>query len=210
MKQKWEYFLRRLKFKLKPPRPKQANMKPVLYGSWIFFKKLSLCASQDRDNNVTLEHTDAIFVYTCCKPQWLNPCFAPLPSQGSKLPGHQHLAIFHISWSSSGTLCLQSLPCENDKLKWYMCGLTCTAQESLGWITLLCLCVCIEHVVSLGVSWGAGLGGAPGTTLSPTHLPPWVAAPRISARGAWMSFVTPSILLHFLLQVWFFLYCVYC
>lgn len=151
-----------------------------------------------------------MFVYTCCKPQWLNPCFAPLPSQDSKLLGCQRLAMLHISWSSTATVCLQSLPCENDKLKWYMCGLTCATQDSLGWITRLCLCVCTEPIFSPGGSWGAGLGGASGKTLSPTHLSPWVVAPYISARGAWMSFVTPSILSYFLLQVWFFLYCVYC
>jgi len=96
-----------------------------------------------------------------------------------------------ISADLAATVCLQSLPCENDKLKWYMCGLTCTAQESPGWITLLCLWT--EHILSPGGSWGAGLCGASGKILSPTHLSPQVAAPYISARGTGMSFVTANI-----------------
>ena len=158
-----------------------------------------------------------MFVYSCCKQQRLNPCFVPLPSQDSKPLGRRSLWRLwpcFVSADLAQLRCvLQSLPCENDKLKWYMCGLTCAAQESLGWQTIVCVCVCVCVCVfgTYLLSWGEfgvlhGLGRASGKTLLPTHLSPWVVAAYISARGAWMSFVTPSILLHFLLQVWFFLH----
>lgn len=68
-----------------------------------------------------------LFVNTSCRGQWPNPCFAHLPFQDSEPPAQRPC---FISADLAATVCFQSLPCENDKLKWYMCGLTCTAQES--------------------------------------------------------------------------------
>lgn len=142
-----------------------------------------LYAFQYRDNKATLEHIDASCLFILAASHHDLIRFAPLPLQDSKLLVRQRPAMFHISWSRTATECLQSLPCENDKLKRYMCGLTCTTQESHGWITHT-VCVCVLNLSSLlGGGWCAGLSGASGKKLSPTHLPPWAVAPYISARG---------------------------
>lgn len=133
-------------------------------------------------------------------------CFAPFPFEYSELPGRERVAMFPISWSGAATVCLQSTSCENAEFKWYMCGLTCTAQESLGWITLFVF----VHWTIMSPEGGvpvSGLGWTYGTTLLPTHLSPWVVAPRIS--GLECHLLLTTILLHFIAQLWFFLYSVY-
>lgn len=109
--------------------------------------------------------------------------FQFLHLRDNRAVGRRRLAMFHISWSSTAMVFLQSLPCENDKLKWYMCGLTCTAQKSLGWITLYSVCVYWTYLLSWGGVGALGSAGPLGRHYRPPIYPHGLLLPVSLQEG---------------------------